>query len=136
MTIREDTPEGGTYDAQIQVCPLLRFTNLANPTQVLLLDYCMEVDPGGQMIAVQGQPWCHEIQQPPVSPLSGPNFVVKGPTVHTGPHPEANPIESPAGPVIPTVSEWGLIVMGLLLLAAGTIVIRRLRPREPAPLAG
>jgi hypothetical protein len=28
-------------------------------------------------------------------------------------------------PPVPTVSEWGLIVMGLLLLIAGTIVIRR-----------
>jgi hypothetical protein len=31
----------------------------------------------------------------------------------------------PAGPAVPTVSEWGLIVMGLLLLTGGTLVIRR-----------
>lgn len=34
--------------------------------------------------------------------------------------------------IIPTVSEWGLIVMGLLLLTAGTVVIRRLQVRRPA----
>ena len=32
---------------------------------------------------------------------------------------------------IPTVSEWGLIVMTLLLLTAGTIVIRRVKTRQP-----
>ena len=35
-------------------------------------------------------------------------------------------------PGIPTVSEWGLIVMALLLLAAGSIVLRRVN--IPAPL--
>lgn len=32
---------------------------------------------------------------------------------------------------IPAVSQWGLIVMALLLLTAGTIVIRRLRAQRP-----
>ena len=32
----------------------------------------------------------------------------------------------PPPPVVPTVSEWGLIVMGLLFLIAGTIVLRRM----------
>ena len=36
----------------------------------------------------------------------------------------------PAFP-IPTVSEWGLIVMALLLITAGTILIRRLRAGVP-----
>ena len=34
-------------------------------------------------------------------------------------------------PPIPTVSQWGLIVMGLLLLTAGTIVIRRYKAHGP-----
>jgi hypothetical protein len=38
----------------------------------------------------------------------------------------------PVGPAIPTVSEWGLIVMGLLLLTGGTLVIRR-RKTDPIP---
>ncbi|GJQ27882.1 MAG: hypothetical protein HBSAPP02_29140 [Phycisphaerae bacterium] len=33
-------------------------------------------------------------------------------------------------PSVPTVSEWGLIIMGLLLLTAGTIVIARRRAKE------
>ncbi len=32
---------------------------------------------------------------------------------------------------VPTASEWGLIIMALLLLTAGTIVIRRLQARRP-----
>ena len=35
--------------------------------------------------------------------------------------------------VIPTVTQWGLIVMGLLLLTAGTIVIRRYKAHQPRP---
>lgn len=39
-------------------------------------------------------------------------------------------------PSVPTVSEWGLIIMGLLLLTAGTIVIARRRAKENAlPIA-
>ncbi len=36
-----------------------------------------------------------------------------------------------AQPPIPTVSEWGLIIMTLLLLTAGTIIFGRLRHRRP-----
>jgi hypothetical protein len=39
---------------------------------------------------------------------------------------EADP-EFPSAPQVPTVSEWGLIIMALLLLTAGTIVIVRRR---------
>jgi hypothetical protein len=35
-------------------------------------------------------------------------------------------------PLVPTVSEWGLIVMGLLLLTGGTLVIRR-KKTDPIP---
>ena len=40
-----------------------------------------------------------------------------------------------AGPngQIPTVSEWGMAVMGLLMLIAGTIVIRRIPRRTCDP---
>ncbi len=34
-------------------------------------------------------------------------------------------------PSIPTVSQWGLIVMGMLLLTAGTIVSRRYKAHQP-----
>lgn len=40
--------------------------------------------------------------------------------------------ECVAAPPIPTVSEWGLIIMTLLLLTAGTIIFGRLRHRRPA----
>ena len=37
---------------------------------------------------------------------------------------KCNPVPTP----VPTVSQWGLIVLTLLLLTAGTIVMRRHRP--------
>ena len=36
------------------------------------------------------------------------------------------------GPLIPTISEWGLSVMTLLILTAGTLVRARI-PRKMAP---
>lgn len=126
MTINHTTTEGGTYNAQINVCGRLTFIEVGNPGNVRVLDYCNDCDPQGQVVAVTGQPWCHDMAQPQASPLSGPNFLVKGTTQHTGPHPASNPIEQPA-PVgaIPTVSEWGLMALGLLLAGAGAIVLRR-----------
>ncbi len=43
---------------------------------------------------------------------------------------ELNALEVLPKVMIPTVSEWGLVAMTLLLFAAGTLVLRRL------PLAG
>ena len=67
-----------------------------------------------------------------MSQLSGPNFFVKGQTNHGGPHPQADPIETAAVAAIPTVSQWGLIVMTLLLTTAGTIVLGRHRLAKAA----
>lgn len=129
MQINHTNPEGGTYDANIAVCPLFTFTQVGNPGNVHTLDYCGEANPGGRSISVTGQPWRHDAIQPLVSPLSGPNFFVEGPTQHTGPHPQADPIETPVGAAIPTVSQWGLIAMALLFLIAGTVMVRRQRTR-------
>lgn len=131
MTITHSTTEGGTYDATINVCPLFTFTEVGNPGNQHILDFCDVLGPP-QVIAVAGQPWCHVAVSPQVSPLSGPNFFVKGTTNHSGPHPIADPIETAAGPAIPTVSHWGLIVLSLLLVTAGTIVFRRQRARLAA----
>jgi len=39
---------------------------------------------------------------------------------------------APGAPPIPTVSEWGLVIMTVLLLTAGTLVLRRQRRRPVA----
>ena len=126
MTINHTTDEGGTYDADLCVVPKFTFTEVGNPGNIRVLDFGQEGIPC-QPIAVAGQPWCHEAVLPLVNPNSGPNFFVKGQTNHSGPHPEADPIETAIVPAIPTVSEWGLIVLTILLLTAGTIVFRRSR---------
>ena len=36
-----------------------------------------------------------------------------------------------AGPAIPTVSEWGMVLMSLLVLTAGTLVYGRRAPACP-----
>ena len=47
----------------------------------------------------------------------------------------ANPEPVPPPPPIPAVTTWGLVAMMLLLLAAGTIVVRRTRQRVPVSQA-
>lgn len=126
MNILHTSPSGGVYDASINVCPLFTFVQVGNPGNAPSLDYCIDANPAGRNINVLGQPWDHDIAQPQQSPLSGPNFVVKGPTEHDGPHPKANPIELPQSAAVPSTGFQGLAALALLLVAvAGTILARR-----------
>jgi len=127
MTINQGTDRGGNYSAAINVCPLFTFTEVGNPTNAPTLDYCAQVDAGGRAISVTNQLWSYEAVTPLTSPLSGPNFFIRGTTQHDGPHPKADPIETALG--IPATSEWGLTVLLLVILAGGTIIIgRQTRP--------
>ena len=125
MTITHDIPEGGTYSAQLNVCPLLTFTRVDNPLDVRTIDYCPEVNPAGQQIAISDQPWSHTATLPLVSPLSGPNFFVLGRSRHSGPHPDADPIEEGTPPHVPSLGALGVVAAALLLLGAAAFWLRR-----------
>lgn len=106
-----------TFTSDLDVFPRMTFTKVGGGGGPLDLDPIPTVVLGG------GDPslWSHTpdgvyFQEG----LTGPNFYPVEPHIHMGPHPQVNPF---AG--IPTVSEWGMLVMVLLALAAGTVVFRR-----------
>lgn len=127
MQIDHTIPAGGTYSAQFPVCPRLTFTRVGNPLDVRVLDYCAQVDPGGQIVSIADQPWSHTAALPLVSPLSGPNFFVSGQSRHNGPHPMADPVEEATGlPAhVPSLGALGVAAAVLLLLAAAAFGLRR-----------
>ena len=106
---------------------MFTFTEVGNPGNTRQFDLCLEGIPP-QQIAVTDQPWSHDLAQPQASPLSGPNFVVVGPTHHTGPHPNSDPVEEPGEPNgVPMSTAWGLIALFLLFLTVVTFVVVRRR---------
>jgi len=125
MTVTRNTSKGGTYDATINVCPIFVFTQVGNPIVQFSLDYCGQVNPAGRPVSVEGQGWEYDIKQPQVSPLSGPNFVVLGPTKHDGPHPTAEPVERAVSTLVPAANTWGLAALLLTLVGLGAWVMRR-----------
>ncbi len=127
MTIRHNDAFGGDYDAQLDVCPLLTFRETGPPFRVQIQDYCLDVNPAGQAIAVNGQPWSHTAQ-PLVSPLSGPNFFVIGQTNHSGPHPVADPIEEAIVQSTPALGLWGRVLLVLLVVTAAAVAMLRFSP--------
>jgi hypothetical protein len=89
-------------------------------------DYYSDVDPAGQNIQVLGQPWVHHFAKPPVSQLSGPNFVVVGQTNYEGPHLGADPVEQAVPVAIPALGSWGVGTLVMTLVALGAAASRRL----------
>jgi hypothetical protein len=125
MQINRQTSAGGTYSATLNVCPVFLFTEVGNPGNTVALDYCTQVNPAGRPLSVDGQPWQYDVKQPQQSPLSGPNFVVIGPTKHDGPHPTAEPVERAVNTLVPTLGEWALLVLASMLGLGGALLLRR-----------
>ncbi|MDO8629937.1 MAG: IPTL-CTERM sorting domain-containing protein, partial [Phycisphaerales bacterium] len=67
----------------------------------------------GDASNLTGAPWTND-------------FYVNTAALHVGPH------KLVAQPGIPTVSEWGVAVMTLLVLSAATVVLIRRRSSQPA----
>jgi hypothetical protein len=85
--------------------------------------------------------WVNPVPAPPPGgvPAGPPNWEGKLGALLDNPVPPPEfsaPVTDYRGPDlsssnVPTVSEWGLIALGLMLLVAGTIVIRRMQARRP-----
>ena len=124
MTIKHQNASGGTYDSNLPICPLFTFTRVV-PPGIEVLDLCDQAFPPVQVGTVDA-PWGHNVQLPLVCPgVSTPNFRADGP--HTGPHPDAVPLESLMP--IPAMGPVGLTVFGGLLVTALVVVTRRRRAR-------
>ena len=110
VPIGELSPESASFAVELPDPDLFG----PGETALLTLDIAVssDVSPGmGTLNVIDGKWTACRICPAFGDASSGPDFTV----------------EVLAGPPIPTVSHWGLIVMGLLVLAVGTIGVRRRR---------
>lgn len=122
---------GGTYTSELKVQARFTFTRAVGDRDVLVLDTLLEgLDPislvQGDEAHPEGNPqWAHSL---------GSGIYAASPFC-TDFHPSMDPddgINDCLGPPIPTVSEWGVIVLTVLVLTVGTIVFGRPRRRATA----
>lgn len=125
MSIGFDTDTRGTYSTTLNVFPNFTFTKVGGGGGPLLLDPNVSV-----AVSATGQRWRSGalVDDQIIGGYTGDSSNPMGtgangfyPTItqHSGPHPNV------AGTGIPTVSEWGVAAMSLLVLVAGTVALRR-----------
>lgn len=120
MRIVHENAAGGSFFAEMDVFVELTFTEVGNAGNAFVLDtgtiggYNGESNNCGN----SGE-WTHAPFGAISEACSGGPFNITRPCDHVGPH--------PVDKRVPTVSEWGLIVMTLVGLTAGTIVFARRR---------
>ncbi len=146
MTVTKTHANGGTFDASFRVQPRFTFTEVGNPGNVRVLDTGLEGIPPNLLVIAVAR-WVHKVN-PALGVIVQPGAIFVPGVVEVNPPDQNSQVQSPfegidpggvqhtvcapkGQPSIPTVSEWGLIVMALLLLTAGTILIRRYRAHEP-----
>lgn len=127
MTIKHQNADGGTYDSTQDICPRMTFTQIAPPFDVRVLDICFDQGlPAAVTVGTADAPWSHNVQLPLNCPNSSPDFRAEGP--HTGPHPEAQPVEDLVPEQAPAL---GPIGMAIALGMTGTLVaLRRRRAQQ------
>ena len=144
MTATKTHANGGTFDALLLIQPRFTFTRVSDAFQVVL-DTGQVGFPHNELV-MAGASFVHKVN-PALGVIVQPGAIFVPGVVEVNPPDQNSQMQSPfaaddPGAVrhtvcapkglapIPTVSEWGLIVMGLLLLTAGTIVIRRYKAHE------
>lgn len=139
MTATKTHANGGVFDAVLPVQPRYTFTRVSDNAQAIL-DTADAGVPANQL-DMQGVPWVHSahpalpifvqpgasfvpgvLEQIPGDPASQITSVVTA----SDPNGSATYVFCPPTPPIPipTVGEWGLIVMTLVLLVSGGLVLR------------
>lgn len=122
MRIVHKNAAGGSYYAKMDILVQNTFTEVGNPGNSFVLDTGME--PGFSAESndcVEDGTWSHSAANFYGPGCDNANFGIILPCLHDGPHPKITTSH------IPTVSEWGLIVLTLLGLAMGTIFYSRKR---------
>jgi hypothetical protein len=126
--------------------PLLRLDKDQPPGKVVLIQVVQNPDGTGTLWLWKNPPfdpanpfaWDKDIAdwKGPLDAALDPDFEkdVPGVGLIQGHHGTREPVIDDLSP-IPTVSEWGLIILCLLLMTAGTIVIRRSMVNQEAALA-
>ncbi len=141
LTATKEHCNGGTYISTLPVQPRFTFTRVGGGPPVSPLDTGIEGQPPIVLQQTVPAPWVSEsllfVTGDPCSDfhagISDPNPTTdcdcNGNARHDQCDPDGNangiPDACETGVGIPTVSEWGLVAMMLLILSCGTIVFRR-----------
>jgi hypothetical protein len=128
MTIRQEQPDGGTFDAQIFLQPYFTFTRVSDST-VLTFDGAGTYE---DLLNAVNIPWVYSDPS-----LTCPSCVTNFIPGHDGVNPIAFALTGTSSQhnvrcgcvsgAIPTLSQWGLILVTTLLLALGGYTIFRRR---------
>jgi hypothetical protein len=128
MTIRQEHAEGGTFDASILLEPYFTFRRVSDST-VRTLDGAGTYE---DLLNTVGVPWVYSDAS-----LNCPVCVSNFMPGHDGASPVAFPFSGTSSQhtvrtscshtSIPTLSQWGLVVFGMLLLAATALALRQRR---------
>jgi hypothetical protein len=123
MTINRTHPNGGTFDTDLPVLPRFTFTRQSD-SQISVLDFGLEGLPAVQLFGA-GDPWTDKPIVPGSctsnwcpSPLNP--FVLAAPNATHGVRPLC-----PGFINVPVLSSWMTTALVLVLVAAGTLWIRR-----------
>lgn len=128
MTIRQEHPDGGTFDAQVYLQPYFTFTRVSDSTVRTLDGAGMYED----LINALGVPWTYNDPG-----LTCPSCVTNFIPGHDGVSPADFTFTGTSSlhtvrcgcisGAIPTLSQWGLIIAATILLALGGYTIARRR---------
>lgn len=131
MTIRQEHANGGTFDAEIVLQPYFTFTRVSDGEERTLDGALTHQD----TISVAGVPWVYS--DPDLScPACGSNFIPghdgnqRVAFSLAGTSSQHMVMSSCVSTAIPALSEWGLLLATVLLLALGATIIAR---RSTAP---
>jgi hypothetical protein len=127
MTITKFFPNGGAFDASIILRPYFTFTRVSD-------SFTQTLDGAGlydDIIECLGVPWVHEA--PPLEcPPCAANFIPGHNEIEPLPFGlsglvSTNTVKSACTINTPTLSQWGMIAIVVLMIAAGMACIHRRR---------
>ena len=128
MTIHLDTPDGGVFDSEILLQPYFTFTRVSDG-EVRTLDGAVTYQ---DLISVTAVPWVYSdpgLTCPPCASnfIPGHNGTNKVPYAYNGTMSQHTVLSSCSAAAIPTLSQWGVAAVLVLLLTLGVFSMLRLR---------
>ena len=115
MDITQTSATGGFYSAHLEVSPLFTFVKIGSPPGQVALDFgILGAGPAVVLDTANDPTWEYTPthNQVVVPGLTGPNFYIFGPIVHTGPHPIEIASPEPSTVILAAMALVGLAAFG------------------------